>query len=152
MINEHKCQRFKININFDPDLELSRQDFYSQFIPNEARHGDMVVCGEKDLRSMNIFYLNEEKKKLVQKDPTGSGYTCVPLEITKKILDPIEFYKTAFEFDDYQEIDFYGIEIDPTVHDCLIKNLTNGRSVANDKVIYYFFDENEWDQGRGKLI
>ncbi|RNA40504.1 hypothetical protein BpHYR1_001649 [Brachionus plicatilis] len=147
-----KCQRFVNDQIYDPDMDLSMKNFCSQFIPDEARHGDMLVCGEKDLRSMNIFFLNGESRNLVQKDPTGSGYTCVPLEITRKIPDPIEFYNGAFNFKNYEEIDFYGIEIDPLAHNNLIKSLTNGRSAAGHKILYYFFDENEWEQGRGVFI
>ncbi|CAF0947658.1 unnamed protein product [Brachionus calyciflorus] len=151
-MSESQCRHFFINQNYNPDTNVSKQDFYSSFIPNDVKHGDMLVCGEKDLRSMNIFYYDSSTKKLVQKDPSGSGYTCVPLEITKSITNPIEFYQDAFKFNGYDEIDFLGIELDAQVHQDLVKEFTNGRQVSFDKTLFYFLTDNEWESEAGLFV
>ena len=78
----------------------------------------------------------------------------MPIEISKKLTDPIKFYDNAFSFDGYNEIDFLGIEIDPKAHQDLIKKATGGRIVSDKKQVFYFLDDNEWEAGKGnkKLI
>lgn len=151
IVSELKCRHFFINQNYDPNSNESRIHFYERQIPDQARHGDMLIGGAKDLRSMNVFYVNVESmtKKLCQKDPSGSGYTCVPLEISKKIPDPIKFYENSFSFNGYSEMDFLGIEIDTRAHQDFIKKATGGRNVNDNKQVFYFLDDNEWEAGKG---
>ena len=162
---KEKCSRYFIN-NIE-EFCLSEVDSYEKNVPIEATLGDMVIFGEKTLRSMNVFFINcvpvdnksndiEESdkmvRKLVQKDPTGSGNCCVPLEVTSKIKNPIKFYENAFNFDSYDEVDFSGIEIDTEVHQDVIKTFTGGKEVAKNRKCMYFFSYNEWDSSSGMFI
>ena len=74
----------------------------------------------------------------------------MPLEVTRRILDPVEFYDGAFTFDNYDEIDFEGIEIDTRLHQGVIKRFTGGRPVDTARLCFYFLSRNEWDSTGGK--
>lgn len=145
-------------------------DFYVEHIPDEATHGDIIVIGEKSLRSRNVYFVNcqmtgvdgdddggkniKAKKTLVQKESSvcsKSGRCCVPIEISGKIKDPLKFYENAFTFNKYDEIDFEGIEIDTEFHRDLIKQFTNGKEVDFGRKCFYFFSFNDWDLSSGKL-
>lgn len=142
-------------------------------VPDEAAHGDMVIVGEKKVsgRSRNVFFVCESsceeestcrgrnEPSLVQKEraaapesPTGDGRCCVPLEVTVRLPDPVEFYEGAFTFDAYDEIDFEGIEIDTRVHQHVIRRFTGGRPVDVSRVCFYFLSRNEWDSSGGNFL
>lgn len=142
---------------------------YESRIPNSSKHGDIVTTPEKYSRSLEVYFvncileeLNDETKselsadykyrlrrRLCQEDQSGSGYCCVPKEITRKLKDPIKFYENAFNFDNYKEKDFSGIDIDTVEHQNMIKTFTGGRAVGNDKQCFYFLENNEWDSTKG---
>ena len=175
-----KCERFflktskhnngKENKNEDEDEDDEEAEFnqinistYEKLIPDDAFHGDMIVIGEKTLRSLNVYFVNtivvEDKcssskfkliRKLVQKDPTGSGCCCVPNEVACRLKDPIKFYENAFNFDTYDEVDFSGIEIDTKSHQDIIEKFTNGKPVHTSRKCFYFLQFNEWDSSSGK--
>lgn len=145
-----KCKRYRVNIEQEGEQQVPGVDLLEKHIPIQGSHGDMVIIGEKALRSLNVYFINviieedenECKKvvrKLVQTDNTGSGYCCVPLEVTRKIDDPLKFYENSFTFDEYDEIDFSGIEIDTVEHQHVIKRFTNGKEVAPNRKCFYFF-------------
>ena len=144
---------------------LSNLASYEKILPERTMHGDMVIIGPKMLRSLNVFFVNcievEDKcstskvrliRKLIQKDPSGSGCTCVPVEVTARINNPIKFYENAFNFENYDEVDFTGIEIDTKEHRAVIEKFTNGRTVHSTRKCVYFLSFNEWDSSSGKLI
>jgi hypothetical protein len=168
---KEKCRHFKIDKKVDWDTFSSDiLEFYEQYIPNEAMHGDIITTPEKHLRSMEVYFVNcvivelDEKrkkelkknymmeKKLCQEDLTGSGYCCVPLKVSKKIKDPIKFYENSFTFENYDEIDFSGIEIDTEIHQDVIKKFTGGKPVDFTRKCFYFFSNNEWDSTNGIFI
>jgi hypothetical protein len=152
-----KCRHYFLN-SLSGDEDFSSRDLkaYERLLPGDASHGDMIIIGEKSLRSLNVYFLSYElnnqnlTRKLVQKDLSGSGYSCVPIEVTKMLQDPLKFYDNAFHFGDYDEIDFSGIEIDTQVHQNLIKQFTNGKAVSSNRKCFYFLSYNEWDSSRGK--
>jgi hypothetical protein len=89
---------------------------YESYLPAQVTHGDIVIIGEKKLRSLNIFFVNVVytsdgsyyKRQLMQSDPSQSGYCCVPVEVSRKIRDPLRFFEDAFNFNNYDEVDFSG--------------------------------------------
>jgi hypothetical protein len=136
---------------------------YEKILPDEALHGDMVIIGPKCLRSLNVFFVNciivEDKcsmskfrliRKLIQKDSSGSGCTCVPIEVTSRISNPIRFYENAFNFENYDEVDFSGIELDTREHRAVIEKFTNGKVIHSSRKCFYFLSFNEWDSSSGK--
>lgn len=168
-----KCHHYtiyaKVNWNeFSGDI----LEFYEGHIPYDAMHGDIITTPEKNLRSMEVYFVNvdlaetlvnpnEEKnlksknkfkieRHLCQEDLGGSGFCCVPLIVTRKIADPIKFYENAFTFDNYDEIDFSGIEIDTVIHQELIQRYTGGKYVHPNRKCFYFFEFNEWDSKAGQ--
>ena len=168
-----KCERFFLKANKreenggdegeEEELNQINISNYEKLLPDEAFHGDMIAIGEKNLRSLNVFFVNsivvEDKcssskfkliRKLVQKDPTGSGCCCVPNEVSTRIKDPIKFYENAFNFETYDEVDFSGIEIDTKSHQELIQKFTNGKSVHPSRKCFYFLSFNEWDSSSGE--
>jgi hypothetical protein len=162
-----KCQHFAIYAKVDwNEFSGDILEFYEQHIPDDAMHGDIITTPEKNLRSMEVYFVNvnliEElvavdskisnfklERRLCQEDLGGSGFCCVPIEVTRKIKDPIKFYENAFTFDNYDEIDFSGIEIDTVLHQDLIKRYTGGKSVHTSRKCFYFFEFNEWDSKAG---
>lgn len=168
-----KCKHYtvyaKVDWNeFDGDI----LEFYEKHMPDEAMHGDIITTPEKNLRSMEVYFVNcdlvesdcidetslKSKNKfkferhLCQEDLGGSGFCCVPIVVTRKMPDPIKFYENAFTFDCYDEIDFSGIEIDTVIHQDLIQRHTGGKPVHPDRKCFYFFEFNEWDSKSGKLL
>ena len=160
-----ECQRHSLDFDIDFEKELN---FYDKFIPDGAKHGDMIIAGKKQLRSMEIYYVKSDiieipeademftkgfrfkvVNRLCQEDESGSGYTNVPKEVTSRLKNPITFYENSFKFDDYAEIDFGGFKIDTEAHQDLIQTFTNGRPVSYDKECSFLLDGNEWgDKGK----
>lgn len=137
---------------------------YEKILSDEAMHGDMIIIGPKMLRSLNVFFVNciivEDKcsvskfrliRKLIQKDSSGSGCTCVPVEVTARISNPMKFYENAFNFENYDEVDFAGIEIDTKEHRAVIEKFTDGKTVHSTRKCFYFLSFNEWDSSSGKF-
>lgn len=142
---------------------------YDNQIPSYTKHGDIVTTPEKYSRSLEVYFVNckleelDDKSKselnadykyrlirtLCQEDQSGSGYCCVPKEITRKLKNPVKFYENAFSFENYKEKDFSGIDIDSVEHQDMIKQFTGGRTVRKDKLCFYFLENNEWDSSRG---
>ena len=138
---------------------------------DEAMHGDIITTPEKNLRSMEVYFVNVDlilntnaennlksknkfklERHLCQEDLDGSGFCCVPLVVTRKIKDPVKFYENAFTFDNYDEIDFSGIEIDTIIHQELIQRYTGGKFVHQNRKCFYFLNKNEWDSKSGKVL
>ena len=162
-LNE-KCRHHKITATVDWNtFSGDILEFYQELVPAEAKHGDIITTSVKNLRSMEVYFVNcfiieleankrfKLVKQLLQEDPSGSGYCCVPLEIAKKIADPVKFYENAFTFDNYDEVDFSGIEIDTELHQDVIKRFTGGKLVSPNRKCFYFFSNNEWDSTCGNL-
>lgn len=166
-----KCHHYTVYAKVDWNVFSGDiLEFYEQHIPDEAMHGDMITTPEKNLRSMEVYFVNcdlvenksndlkskNNKYKLVrhlcQEDLGGSGFCCVPICVTRKMKDPIRFYENAFTFDNYDEIDFSGIEIDTAAHQELIQKYTNGKPVHPSRKCFYFFEFNEWDSRSGLFI
>lgn len=130
----------------------------------EAKHGDIITTPHKYNRSLEVYFVNsvlielEDNKgfmverHLCQEDPTDSGYCCVPKDVTKKIKNPLKFYENAFQFKDYTEKDFSGIDIDTDAHQELISSLSGGRKVASEKKCFYFLEYNQWDSSEGNFL
>lgn len=168
-----KCRHYQIDAKVDWDSHDSDiLHFYEMYIPDEATHGDVIVTPQKYLRSMEVYFVNcvlieldeqtkREKnheynyklvRRLCQEDLGGSGYCCVPKEITNKLQDPIRFYENSLTFDNYDEIDFAGIDIDTQVHQDLIRTFTGGKPVDFSRKCFWFFEYNEWDSCSGRLF
>jgi len=130
----------------------------------------MIKISEKCLRSLEIYFVNltlieldpsdplnsgykcKLIRELCQEDLTGSGYCSVPKSVTKKMKNPIKFYNNAFDYlENYNEIDFRGVNIDSEAHQDLLKEFTGGRSVSFDRECFYFLTENEWDSKKGLI-
>jgi hypothetical protein len=142
-LNNEKCQHFKVK-------ELKDSN-----IPIEAKHGDMIVGPVKNLRSMEVYFVTittKGDKQLIQQDTTSSGYCSVPLKITQFIENPISFYNDAFNYDQWSETDFLGFEIDAKKHKNAISQYTNGRIVNENRKLFYFVSDNEWDIETGLFI
>ena len=156
-----KCIHFKINAEIDVEnYEGNLVEFYESNLSEDCMHGDIVTGAKKFLRSLEVYFVNSVwetnedgknklKRHLVQKDLSSSGYCCVPIEVTIKIKDPVTFYENAFKFDDYDEIDFSGIEIDTKYHQNIIRRFTGGKPVHFSRKCFYFLSYNEWDLNKG---
>ena len=156
-----KCRHFAFDVKVDPEeIDKNLIEFYESNLPEECMHGDIVTGAEKTLRSMEVYFVNcvwetcdeakrRLKRRLVQKDLSGSGYCCVPIEVTQKIKDPLRFYENAFTFSNYDEIDFSGIQIDTKIHQNVIRQFTGGKQVHFSRKCFYFFSYNEWDSTNG---
>lgn len=172
-IIREKCHHFQVDAKVNWDTFSSDiLNFYEMYIPDDAKHGDIITTSEKYLRSMEVYFVNsilielDEKTKnenngeynyklvrrLCQEDLGGSGYCCVPKAITNKLPDPIKFYENSFTFDNYDEIDFAGIDIDTGVHQELIKGYTGGKPVDLSRKCFWLFSNNEWDSTSGMFV
>lgn len=160
---KEKCSHYYMDtIEGYEELSGKNLSVYETYLPKQVAHGDIIIIGEKKLRSLNIFFVNVIftssidrkyfKRELVQSDPSQSGYCCVPLDVSKRLRDPLKYYQDAFNFNNYDEIDFSGIEIDPKVHEPLIKKFTNGKRVAYNRKLFYFLSNNDWDSSSGMFI
>ena len=171
-IIREKCQHYSIKakVNWDK-FSSDILEFYQQYIPDDAKHGDIITTSDKYLRSMEVYFVNsslveldDEAKQqnnneynyklvrtLCQEDLSGEGYCCVPKQVTIKMVDPIIFYENSFTFDNYDEIDFSGIDLDTEVHQELIQTFTNGRPVDLSRKCFWLFANNEWDSSSGKF-
>ncbi len=170
-IIREKCHHYSIDAKVDWNtFNGDILEFYEMYIPDDAMHGDIVTTSEKFLRSMEVYFVNavlvelddaakKEKnyeynyklvRRLCQEDLDGSGYCCVPKVITSKMSEPIKFYENSFTFDNYDEIDFAGIDVDTEVHQELIKRYTGGRGVDFGRKCFWLFSNNEWDSSCGK--
>ena len=160
-----KCKHFTIDVKVDTEnFDGNLIELYEENLPEDCMHGDIVTGGEKCLRSMEVYFVDcvlleptESSKKsmkrcLIQRDPSGSGYCCVPIEVTRKIKDPLKFYENAFSFANYDEIDFSGIQIDTIVHQSVIQQFTGGKPVHPSRKCFYFFSYNEWDSTSGIIL
>jgi hypothetical protein len=150
---KERCKHYEVELEEQSELSMSELlPICEKKIPNEAKHGDIIFV-KKFLKSLDVFFLDctEDlngfivEKRLTQTDSFENGCCSVPLDVTRKIKDPIHFYSKAFKFSDYTDDDFLGIEIDPYVHDNLIRRYTGGKSL-NDKTLkcFYFHTPNEW--------
>ncbi len=170
-IIREKCHHYSIDAKVDWNtFNGDILEFYEMYIPDDAMHGDIVTTSEKFLRSMEVYFVNavlvelddaakKEKnyeynyklvRRLCQEDLDGSGYCCVPKVITSKMSEPIKFYENSFTFDNYDEIDFAGIDVDTEVHQELIKRYTGGRGVDFGRKCFWLFSNNEWDSSCGE--
>ena len=168
-----KCRHYQIDAKVDWDtFNADILNFYEMYIPDEAMHGDVIVTPQKNFRSMEVYFVNcalveldeqsrREKnyeynyklvRRLCQEDLSGSGYCCVPKEITNTLQDPIKFYENSLTFDNYDEIDFAGIDVDTRIHQDLIRTFTGGRPVDFSRKCFWFFEYNEWDSTSGRLL
>jgi hypothetical protein len=165
----NQCKQFKIDLKLNNSHFVESSDdslvhSFSHLIPSEANHGDLVVIGEKNMRSKNVYFVNcivsksdnsskpMVSKTLARKDTGASGYGCVPIDVTCRIKNPLVFYENAFTFDNYDEIDFSGIEIDTEFHQEVIQKFTNGKPVDWERKCFYFFSFNEWNTSGGMFI
>ena len=154
MAYEVKCKHFEVELEQQSDLSMSELlPMCEKKIPNEAKHGDIIYV-KKFLKSLDVFFLDctEDsngfliEKRLTQTDSLQTGCCSVPIDVTRKIKDPVYFYCGAFNFSDYTDDDFLGIEIDATVHDELVKRFTGGKSVSKSHRCFYFHAPNEWGE------
>ena len=163
MVEEkEKCSHYYMDLIENCEtLNQENLAIYESYLPLEVTHGDIVIIGEKTLRSLNIYFVNViytgkdkqyYKRELIQNDPSESGYCCVPLQVTRHLSDPLKFYEDAFNFNNYDEVDFSGIEIDTRVHESIIKKFTGGKRVAYNRKCFYFLSNNDWDSTSGMFI
>ena len=77
----------------------------------------------------------------------------MPLKVTRKLNNPVEFYEDSFNFDnEYSEADFGGIVISGVCHQELLMSFSGNRPIGINKELHYFLSFNEWDYEKGKLI
>lgn len=137
---------------------LDRDGDQSEIL-KKASHGDLVIASDGDLRSLGVKFVlglaadgSPCKKKLIQKDETGSGYCDVPVEITMHFDDPVSRYLPVLSLkapDGAQvlEEDWNAIQLDAERHQKLLQAQTGGKEVATGRQVLYFVGNPEYKQG-----
>jgi hypothetical protein len=173
-MTKERCKHFEVELEEQSELSMSELlPICEKKIPKAAKHGDIIYT-QKFLKSLDVFFLDciydinggLVEKRLTQTDFYETGCCSVPIDVTRKINDPIYFYEGAFKFSDYNDEDFIGIEIDTDLHQELIKRYTGGKTVHRTRKCFYFTTVSEWgdvgmyiwcdffieDKGNGRYI
>lgn len=128
-------------------------------ILNKASNGDLVVAAGSSLRSLKVKFVlglaadgSTRKKKLIQRDETGSGYCDVPVEITRHFDDPVASFLPALRVkipdgEELRDDDWNAIQLDPKMHRRVLKKQTGGTEIAGGRRVVYFVGNPEYEQG-----
>lgn len=139
---------------------MSRHVLVSNFnesILNELNHGDIVILyGDNELKTENtdnhfkkseIKYVCEQiedgkvTKTLIDCGKTETELEVIPLAITAKWTSEelIQNYANKFnELKKYKNM-FKGIQLDPMIHQSILKKFTGDREIHPTRQCFYFF-------------
>lgn len=116
--------------------------------------GDLVVDMEdaqdklRGVASM-VIDINDKGKLYLREAFDDAGYTDVPIEVTRRIENPVEFYSLV-----PQELEkpwgMRGLNLDPKVHAKIVKKLGKRVTVEDSGVIWYPFGGNEQELAKLK--
>lgn len=128
-------------------------------ILKKASHGDLVVFADGELRSLGVRFVlawaadgSTRKKRLIQKDETGSGYCDVPVEITMHFDDPVGSFLPVLRVkmpggEKLGDDDWNAIQLHAEKHQSLLQAQTGGKEVSSGRRVVFFVGNPGYKQG-----
>ena len=104
-------------------------------VPPHLRHGDLMYDPDGYRGSTTLVVNEMDGKKTLENYDDGAGYTVIPVEISSKIEDPIDFYSDVTDEDLDQGVT--QVSLSPTAHQALLQAQTGGRPVQENRQVWW---------------
>lgn len=121
----------------DDDEDVGLDARPSDKVWDGLRHGDLVYDPDahRGSRTFVVSHANNDGEKRLLVTMDSAGYCAIPVEVTKEIEDPVDFYSKVTDEDLYQGVTM--IFLDPERHEPILTQQSAGRPVHPSRCVWW---------------